>query len=282
MKENLNYEFVAIDLDDTLLDSSLKIPQLNKDAIKKAVDKGVLVTFATGRMFCSALSYARELELDLPLIAYHGALIKKTGGEEVLHHQPISMDIAREIASYCQKRDLHLNAYIDDTLYVAKENELTDYYIQIAGVPCQAVGDLVAFIEKAPTKLTVVVHDGEKADEVAEELDRDFGDEVEVTQSKKRFIEIINLDVSKGKAIEIVTGEYKVAREKTVGIGDSLNDLPMLRYCGLGICVANARPEVKEIADLEVESNDEAGVAKAIYRYVLSEDSLGGEKYGIR
>ncbi len=266
------YDFVAIDIDDTLLDDELRIPAENKKAIHEAVNNGVMVTLATGRMFCSALRYARELELSLPLIVYHGALIKEAEDNKILYHNPIPADIAREIAGYCQENDLQLNVYIDDVLYVAKENELTDYYITIANVPCEAVGDLVKFITVSPTKLTVVVHDGERADQVTEELKDRFANEVTVTQSKQRFIEMINLDVDKGKAIEILTAKFDKKLENTMAIGDSFNDIPMLEKAGLGVCVENARPQVKNIADVEVAANNKAGVARAIEKYVLGKD----------
>ncbi|WP_241079616.1 Cof-type HAD-IIB family hydrolase [Natranaerofaba carboxydovora] len=265
----MKYEFVAIDIDDTLLNKNLEIPEQNKTAIKKAVESGVMVTLATGRMFCSAVSYAKELELDLPLIAYHGALIKNTKDNEVLYHNPVPEETARKIAGFCQEKDLQLNVYIDDVLYVAKENELTDYYIKIANVPCRAVGDLVKFINKPPTKLTVVVHDGDMADSVTEELKARFEDKVIITQSKKRFVEIINSEVDKGKAIEILTRKFGKELDKTMAIGDSLNDIPMLYKAGLGVCVKNARPQAKEACDVEVAANDDAGVGEAIHKYVL-------------
>lgn len=276
------YEFIAIDIDDTLLNSKLKIPNQNKIAIEEAVKKGVKVTLATGRMFCSALLYAKELDLSLPLITYHGALIKDADKKKTIYHQPVPLEISKQIAKYCQNNDLHLNVYIDDTLYVMEENEHTDYYVKIAQVPCRAVGDLVKFITRPPTKLTVVVHDQKAADDAAKEFDDMFGDYVEVTQSKKRFIEVINSKVSKGNAIKIIKDKYGISRGKTLAIGDSLNDISMLEYCNMGICVSNSRLEVKNKADAEVLSNDEAGVGEAIYRYVLGRDFLGGSYYATK
>ncbi len=69
----MNIRLVAIDLDDTLLDSGLQISPRCFAAIKAVREKGVLVTLATGRMFRSALPYARQLNMDIPLITYQGA-----------------------------------------------------------------------------------------------------------------------------------------------------------------------------------------------------------------
>ena len=69
------YRLIAIDLDDTLLASDLKISDANKNSILKAIDKGVLVTIATGRMYKSVLPFINELKITVPVIAFQGAYI---------------------------------------------------------------------------------------------------------------------------------------------------------------------------------------------------------------
>ena len=70
------------DLDGTLLDKEHHISEENKRAIREAVERGVVVTIATGRMYVSALPFAKELGVDVPIITYNGALIKSVSGEE--------------------------------------------------------------------------------------------------------------------------------------------------------------------------------------------------------
>ena len=57
------YKLIAVDLDDSLLGSDIKISPGNHEALIKAMDQGVLVTIATGRMFRSAVVFARQLGL---------------------------------------------------------------------------------------------------------------------------------------------------------------------------------------------------------------------------
>jgi hydroxymethylpyrimidine pyrophosphatase-like HAD family hydrolase len=54
-----------------------------------------------------------------------------------------------------------------------------------------------------------------------------------------------------------------------LAIGDSYNDVDMLRYAALGVAMGNAPQEIKDIADVVTSTNEEDGVAEAIYRYVL-------------
>ncbi|QJW49215.1 HAD-IIB family hydrolase [bacterium BFN5] len=85
----MSIKLLAVDLDDTLLDKSSQVSPRCRDAIKKAVEKGVTVTVATGRMYAAALPFARQLELDVPIITYNGALIKSSLSGEVLFEQTL-------------------------------------------------------------------------------------------------------------------------------------------------------------------------------------------------
>ncbi|WP_158212360.1 HAD family hydrolase [Natranaerobius trueperi] len=268
------YRFIAIDVDDTLIDSDLNITSDNKLRIKEVIERGKFITLATGRMFRSALPYAKELEMDLPLITYHGALIKKAKTGEVLYHQPVPIDYTLQIIRLCHDKDLQLNLYIDDELLVKEENELTEYYTKIAEVPCRAVGDLETYIKKysdiAPTKLTIVANE-DMVNRLNVELEQFFGDDLLITQSKSTFLEITHSEANKGNAVSFLAKKHGVSLENTLAIGDSLNDIPMVKKAGLGVAVANARPQLKEVADTIVGSNEESGVAQALTRFVLSE-----------
>lgn len=68
---------IAIDLDDTLLQDDLSISATNQTAIQQALDRGIKIVLASGRMAASMLPYARQLRLNLPLIAYNGAMVQE-------------------------------------------------------------------------------------------------------------------------------------------------------------------------------------------------------------
>jgi hydroxymethylpyrimidine pyrophosphatase-like HAD family hydrolase len=60
-----------------------------------------------------------------------------------------------------------------------------------------------------------------------------------------------------------------IKQEEVMAIGDEENDLPMIRYAGIGVAMANAVPIIKEAADVVTLSNQEDGVAAVIEEYVL-------------
>ncbi|MGQ9496741.1 MAG: HAD family hydrolase, partial [Desulfotomaculales bacterium] len=100
------YRLVAVDLDDTLLNGNFEIGPRARRAVAQAQARGVLVTLATGRMYRSARSIARELGITAPLITYQGALVKDAAGREYAH-RPVPPAWAREVIGRLQSRGYH-------------------------------------------------------------------------------------------------------------------------------------------------------------------------------
>ena len=267
----MTYKLLALDLDDTLLNENFKISARNIKAIRAIVQKGMKVTIATGRMFRSALPYARELEVDLPLITYHGALIKNAGSGEVLKHCPLPYDLALEILQLGEEMDFHINFYFDDRLFIKEENENTKYYQNIASIPVESVGVLSRFMsdqKMEPTKLTIVNQDG-RMDQLQRMLKNKYMPQLSVVQSRPHFLEITNKLATKGQALHFLAGKEGILTEEIVAIGDSYNDVDMLQFAGLGVAVANAPQEVQNAADLITASNTDDGVALFLEQHFL-------------
>ncbi len=260
-------KLVAMDVDDTLITDELTILPECQEAIEQARQKGAEVMLATGRMFQATVPYARQLGLSGPLILYNGGLVQTVEGE-VLDHRPVPLALAREIAQLCHAHDLHLNVYIDDELYVERITEHAEYYHKMTGVDGFPVGDLVAFMDKEPTKLLIV---GEP-DEIAswrEILTKRYGEKLEIARSKPKYIEITQKGISKGVALKTVAEKLGLQASEVMAIGDSFNDIDMIKYAGVGVAVGNAPDVVKNTADWVAPSNEEAGVAEAICKFVL-------------
>ncbi len=267
----MKYKLLALDLDDTLLNEQSKISSRNITAIRKVVEKGVLVTIATGRMYRSTLPYARELEVDLPLITYHGALIKKAGNKEVLRHSTVPFDPALEILELGEEKDFHLNLYFNDRLYAGEENESTRYYQTIASVPVETVGSLSQFLLKEkiePTKLTIINKDG-RLEEIQQMLQDRYSSRLIILQSRPYFLEITHREATKGQALDYLAKRKGILAEEIVAIGDSYNDIDMLQFAGMGVAMANAPEDVKNAADVITRTNTEDGVAVFLEEHLL-------------
>lgn len=269
------YKLIAVDLDDSLLNDQWGIGDADRNAIARAIEAGIKVVIATGRMYCSALPYARELKLQTPLITYQGAYVRFPDSEKVLYDCPLPYDVTLELLSKIVPLGYHINIYVDDQLLVEKMTEEARLYQKIAGIEPIVVGDLENYLvhEKkcGSTKLVVVVAQEKKVDLLAKELHSEFLGRVNITKSKPYFLELMNIKVDKGQALAAVAEYYGIARESTIALGDSYNDLEMLEYAGVGAVVANAREEIKARADYITSANTQGGVAQVINKFIFNE-----------
>jgi Cof subfamily protein (haloacid dehalogenase superfamily) len=95
-----------------------------------------------------------------------------------------------------------------------------------------------------------------------------FKGKIHFTVSKPNFLEISDAAVNKGAALAFLAEKHGIPRSDVMAIGDSLNDLEMIRYAGIGVAMGNARPELIKEADYVTGTNEEDGVAQAIEKFI--------------
>jgi Cof subfamily protein (haloacid dehalogenase superfamily) len=92
------------------------------------------------------------------------------------------------------------------------------------------------------------------------------GEEATVTYSGELLVEISAAGVTKAFALAAHCAELGIRPEDVVAFGDMPNDVPLLRFAGLGVAVANAHPDALAASDEVTASNDEDGVARVLER----------------
>ena len=264
----INIKLLALDLDDTLLNRELKISTEDFQAIKEAQHTGVQVAIATGRMYRSALPYAVELGLKLPLVAYHGALVKEMSNGSTISHQAVPLELALEIAQESEALGYHLNAYINDEVLVKEVTPEGLYYEGIANVPMRAVGSLTKALKSGPTKL-LLINQEEKLLPLLEKWQAKYADQLFITKSKPNFLEITAAGVHKGYGVELLANSLNITSQEVMVVGDSYNDIAMFEFAGISVAMGNAKAQVQAKAHYVTDTNHNSGVAKAIYKYIL-------------
>ncbi|MGH2458112.1 MAG: Cof-type HAD-IIB family hydrolase, partial [Chloroflexota bacterium] len=234
---------LACDMDGTLFRSDLKISQAVQAAILAAQRAGVHVVLATGRMPAAARTFVDLLQLTGPQIYYNGALVSTPGGEE-LFHLPVTTAAARGVVELARQASMHVNAYVGDTIYVDRLTPEAEFTRQLNRVDPVAVGDLVAFLERPPTKLVIVrlprVEDG-----LIPRLATAFAGQVSVSSSVPQYCEMINPEVDKGKALRALADHFGLAMNQVAAIGDGDNDLTLLRTAGVSFAMGNGTANLK-------------------------------------
>lgn len=224
----------------------------------------------TGRMYQSALPYARELRLDgLPLGTYNGGAVWEYPSGRLLYHEPMPLEACKKVAAFCEARGLHLNAYVDDELYVPDMGELTQRYIAVAGVKAHPVGSLFLWLSRPSTKL-LIVDEPARIQAIRPEIQELLGPTFHVTSSVPSFLEITSERATKGLALAWIANALGIAREETMAIGDAYNDLSMLKWAGTSFAMSHAPEDVKRVATYVAEGGAGIGVAYALERMGLA------------
>ena len=92
---------------------------------------------------------------------------------------------------------------------------------------------------------------------------------LEITNSHPSNIELNPLGISKASGVETVCQLLGISMSEVIAMGDSENDIAMIREVGLGVAMGNAQDEVKRIADITTVTNNEHAIAKVIRTYML-------------
>lgn len=267
----MSVKLFVTDLDGTLLETGSNVPQENIDAVKKMAAAGITVTVATGRMYKAALPVALSLAVDVPIITYNGALIKSVSGKTIASDFIASTNV-REALDFCFSRDWYIQLYSDDELYYAEQCAESDAYEAAQNIKGHAVGsEKMKTLTQGVTKLLLVTSGADETAERIKILREKFSDKLDVTKSNANYAEIVNPGVSKAAAVKKLAAHLGVAIDDVWAIGDSDNDLPMLKAAGKSIAMGNAAQNVKESCDFVTGRCEDFGFAAAVYKYVLGE-----------
>ncbi|MGX4587344.1 Cof-type HAD-IIB family hydrolase [Paenibacillus chitinolyticus] len=241
------YKLVALDMDGTLLNEEKQVSPANREAIYAALEAGVTVIFSTGRGVQSALPYAEELKLQTPIVSVNGSEVWKAP-HDLLKRTLLDLDLVRRMYDLAIEHDTWYWAYSVEGMY-NRDNWAED------------------ITKPEWLKFGFYTENKESLEIIRGELAR-WG-ELEITNSHPDNLELNPKGISKASGIEEVCKLLGIEMSQVIAMGDSENDIAMIRAAGLGVAMGNAQDGVKHIADLVTVTNDEDGVAKIIQEYVL-------------
>lgn len=113
-------------------------------------------------------------------------------------------------------------------------------------------------------KVVVMCLKREQLSEAQRLLEKDFNFVIQEMKDRSGVIngELINRKFDKGRGIELIRERLGVPRKDTIGFGDSMNDIEMMRTVGTSVCMANGAQALKELADKVCPPVNEDGLAQ--------------------
>jgi len=274
----LPYRLLMLDIDGTLLNEQSQITPRTRRAVVAAQAAGVVVALATARRHHSASLFAADLDLIGPVVIYDGALIRAYPSGEHWHSDPLPAVIGQAAVGAIARHGLQPLAQYNqgngERVLTGPESNDTawmgNYYdLYAAQFERHALAELC--VGKGDPLRIVAFGPLEQLEPIAGELrhlpcqlylnPRGSYDSAELS--------VMSLTASKGNALSILSSRLQLAPDQSMAMGDSFNDLSMLRLAGLGVAMGQAPPEVQAVAGAATLPNTEDGAALAIERYLL-------------
>ena len=258
-------DLIALDLDGTLLNSTEEVSPRNRRAIRAALEAGVRIVLVTGRGVDTPIRISRELNLNLPVICCHGALTKDFGANKTLGHIPVPLQYAKPMIEFAEANDLSIAIYSEELFYRLEGSKV--YMADMTGPAWKEVRSFSEIMHTAPTFIRFL------GNESVEAMRKEFGD-LPLHFKYETWLDFVECAVTsreagKQQALARLCADFQIVSKNVLAIGDSRNDVPMMRWAGTGVAMGNALPEVREAVRYVTQTNDEDGVAAAIERFVL-------------
>ena len=272
---------IALDIDGTLLDSQWQVPQVNRDAIRRATDAGIEVALVTGRRFDFARPVIDQIEAPLTLIVSGGALVKRRDGETLVRHL-LPVVVAREVVEgTADFRDatavvfdrpraaqvVHERLDIRDTHRRSYFQRNRDFITEVVPLEAALTEDPIQVMYSGGVarmrELVVRVGSLSVGSRVAIAL-------TEYESSDFSLVDVNRAGCTKGATLAEWVASQGIGRDEVMAVGDNFNDREMLEFAGVPVVMGNAVDDLKRLGWPVTLDNNAGGVAAAIEQFALA------------
>ena len=275
----MSIKLIALDLDGTTINNDRVISETNRQAMKEAADMGVRIVIATGRPLIALPKDVFEIEAIRYALTSNGAAITDIRENSTFYKNCLSPVAVRASVELLRQYDYVLEAiargeaFLDGTYYNEVVRTGFSYrdaqYILNTRKPVDDVCNFMLENIEDIENININFEDISKKPAMYEELIK--LPETTITSSFDHNLEIVGETTSKAEALKEMGKLMGIEKDEMMAIGDSPNDIAMLKEAGIAVAVGNAKDEVKAMADYIAPTNHEDGVADAIEKFVLSD-----------
>ena len=264
------YRLIVSDLDETLLRSNKKVSE--KDISSIAALEGVSFSIASGRGFTSLHDALKQIGLynkkDTFTISLNGGIITENLNDRIMYKEALSYEEALELFHLGLSLGKCIHVYTPYKSYTWDMDEDERNYTRgrIDFIHLEKA-DISFLINESIMKILFVDPDMNHLRQIRKQLDLE--DRFAISYSANRYLEFNPINVDKGKALQKLCNILNIPIEESIAVGDSLNDKKMLEAAGLGIGVANASAEIRDVCDVILQSdNDHSPITEIIERFI--------------
>ncbi len=264
------YKAVFIDMDGTLLKSDHSVSEANKLAIHKLQEKGVLVVLISARPLHGILPISKQVvEDNMPVVSLNGGYILYKN--DIIYEAAVSIPDTISVHNELKGYEVSPMYYSQMDWFAEMENDRIkkEQKITAVKIKIQPFEETLKWWEENKTGPNKILIAGEKhlISAIEQRLNELHEGKLNIYKSQATYLEVMSLEVSKAKAIQLLIDRFGIDKKETIAIGDNYNDKGMIEFAGMGIAMGNAPEEIKLAADYVTDTNNNDGVAKALHHH---------------
>ena len=279
-------KLIASDLDGTMFEKGNVIPETNLKAINDINNSNINFTICTGKTYSLFKNICQDIGTGYGIFGNGNQIINLKTGEEIYRKLLKNEDVLFCINT-AKKLKLHVHLYTnkevitEKLLYMDLRNfELTKNDKNI-DLEFKIVTDIQEYVEiENPEILKLVISAEKDLASLKKEFAKNKNLQVnlirkvdkyrdEIIGKEYEYLDIMPEGINKEQALEVLENYLKIDKSEVLAIGDNLNDLEMIKDSGVGIAVANAYDEVKEVANYTTTTTAQnGGFAEAVYKFI--------------
>ncbi len=258
---------IATDLDGTLVRADETISERTISVLARASAAGTLVVLVTGRPVRWLPRVYAVLAASYPAICGNGAAIYDPVTDAVRDARPLAVHVLTDVCTRLRAQipGIRFAVEVDGGRSMLHEEgyelrwDLGDPAVRVVSDVELTTVSAIKLLARAPEK---------NPDRLAARIRSVVDTAVEVTHSSSSgLVEMSAAGITKASGLTAFADAHAVDARDAIAFGDMPNDVPMLRWAGRGIAVANAHPEALAAADEVTLSNMDDGVAAYLERY---------------
>lgn len=269
----MEYSFLlGSDMDYTLLMPGKPISDVNLRAARALREAGGALTISTGRSSFITNIYTDVLGTDIPIITSNGASIFDPVKRKEIYSSLIPDAICRKLLGLFIDNDSNATCYSPDGIFYApgslRREFITEYNRDLPDDKKAPVGEITREMLEEDglpliNKFLLIDPDPDTLSAVREV------EGLDIVSSAGGFYDIMKEGNSKGDGLIRVADLLGIPRDMTFAIGDSENDLSMIKSAGYGIAMKDSDPRLLKEASYITGTCEENGFAKAVFDYIL-------------
>ena len=274
------YRMLSSDIDGTILNSQGKLIKENIEAVKRLIDKGIIVSLCTGRNISRAVPIAKKLGIKAPIVCIDGILLYDTQLKRPVNDMVMDFNTAVNIIEIGKKYGVFTEVSNGFGYYKHIPNkEFIKYDFNNHHTPTGYIKSYLGgvrylnsyeMLKGVPGNIYQVTIGCDKsvACHIADEIRSLAIEGVDVRDSLwPNYVFVNKSGADKSRGIDILCRMYDINPENVVAIGDDMNDIGMFKFCGMGVPMKNAAENIQKAADYVTDTNDNGGFAKACEQF---------------